>query len=147
MDLSSSRLWICATASDGSEEGRGEGEGVKGRRGNTWSGRVAGEPHQWRSAGSASSSKEWHPGVEHEAEAGGGLDGEPAAADEGAVLAVAGAEHAEDECEELLGEAGDAVLSADSLDDRGEELRCHRDDGRRRGRGLAAAQMWWGTGP
>jgi len=50
---------------------RGEGRerGVKGRRGNTWSGGEAGEPHQWRSAGSASSSKEWHPGVEHEAEA------------------------------------------------------------------------------
>ena len=62
------------------------GEGVKGRRGNTWSGGVAGEPHQWRSAGSASSSKEWHPGVEHEAEAGGGLDSEPAVADEGAVV-------------------------------------------------------------
>ena len=120
--------------------------GVKGRRGNTWSGGEAGEPHQWRSAGSASSSKEWHPSVEHEAEAGGGLDGEPAAADEGAMLAIAGAEHAEDECEELLGEAGDAVLPADSLDGRGEELRCHRDDGRRRGRGLAAARIYQGRG-
>ena len=76
---------------------------MKGRRGNTWSGGEAGEPHQWRSAGSASSSKEWHPGVEHEAEAGGGLDGEPAAADEGAVLAVAGAEQAEDEARSSLG--------------------------------------------
>ena len=45
MDLSSSRRWICAAASDGSKEGRGEGEGVKGRRGNTWSGGEAGELH------------------------------------------------------------------------------------------------------
>ena len=139
MDLSSSRRWICAAASDGSEEGRGEGEGGEGKKGEhlEWRGGRRAAPVEER--GECFVVKGVAPGRRARGGGGGGLDGEPAEADEGAVLAVAGAEHAEDECEELLGEAGDAVLPADSLDDGGEELRCHRDDGRRRGRGLAAA--------
>ena len=71
--------------------------------------------------------KERRPGV------GGGLDVEPATG-----LAVVGAERAEDEDEELLGEVRGAVLLADGLGDEGEELRCHRGEGWQRGRGLAA---------
>ena len=85
--------------------------------------------------------KERRPGV------GGGLDVEPATADEGAGLAVVGAERAEDEDEELLREVRGAVLLADGLGDEGEELRCHRGEGWQRGRGLAVARAWRGTGP
>jgi hypothetical protein len=97
--------------------------------------------------GSPSLSREQRPGVEREVEAGGGLDGGPAAADEEAALAIAGAEEAEDEGEELLGEVGDVVLPTSGLGDGGEELRRRRGEGdgggggglRQRGRGGALA--------
>ena len=64
------------------------------------------------------------PGVEHEAEAeaGGGLDGEPAAADEGAALAVAGAEHAEDEARSSSGRS--AVRSSPPMASATEAMSC-----------------------
>ena len=67
--------------------------------------------------------KERRPGM------GGGLDVEPATADEGAGLAVVGAGRAEDEDEELIGEVRGVVLLADGLGDEGEELRCLRGEG------------------
>ncbi|KAG2562935.1 hypothetical protein PVAP13_8KG303833 [Panicum virgatum] len=51
----------------------------------------------------ASSSKQQSRASSARRSVGGGLDGEPAVADEGAVLAVAGAEQAEDEARSSLG--------------------------------------------
>jgi len=93
-------------------------------------------------AGQRGVGEERRPGVEREAEAGSGLRGEPAAADEGAALAVAGAEEAEDEGEELLGEVGRVVLPCEGGEERRRRRRCRRREGRRRERrrGLAAAR-------
>ena len=76
-----------------------------------------------------------------ECEAGGGLDGEPTAADEGATPAVAGAKQAEDEARSSSWRSCGAVLSANGLGDGGDELRCRRGEANERdggGRGAGA---------
>ena len=82
--------------------------------------------------------------------AGGGLDDELAAADEGAALAVAGAEHAEDEARSSSGRS--AVRSSPPMASATEARSCGAVVAMKRGqrmeRGLAAAaRAWRGAGP